>query len=333
MRALVVREHGPLERLKVEVIPDPQPGPGEVLIDVHAASVNFPDLLVIRGTYQNLPPTPFVPGKDLAGTVAAVGPGVSTVKPGARVMAQIEYGAFAESAVVPERNCYQMPDAMSYAEGAAMGLVYLTAHFALIERGDLKPGETVLVNGAAGGVGLAAVQLAKAYGATVLASVGSGEKAALAREAGADHVVRTDEPDLRESFRRQVFAAAGRNGADLIIDPVGGDVFDASLRAMAWCGRVVTVGYASGRVPEVKVGLLLVKNISVVGLQVSDYRDRAPELMRRAQEEMFGLYVAGKLKPHVMATYPIESHVEALSVVDGRRALGKVVFQIKPPGR
>jgi len=329
MRALVVHQHGPLENLKLETLSDPEPGPDEVLIDVHAASVNFPDLLVIAGTYQHLPLVPFVPGKDLAGTVVAAGAGVSSVKPGERVMAQIEHGAFAERAVVPLRNCYRMPAAMSFADGAAMGLVYLTAYFALVERGDLRSGETVLVNGAAGGVGLATVQLAKAYGATVVASVGSDEKAVLARACGADHVVRTDQPDLRESFRKQVFAAVGREGADLIIDPVGGDVFDASLRAIAWCGRVVTVGYASGRVPEVKAGLLLVKNISLIGLQVSDYRDRAPEKMRLAQTELFELYVAGKLKPHVMAEYPMAAYREALTIVGARRAMGKVVLAMR----
>jgi NADPH:quinone reductase len=329
MRALVLHQHGPLENLKLETLPDPRPGPGEVLVTVHAASVNFPDLLVIGGTYQNLPPLPFVPGKDLAGTVAVVGAGVTTVTPGQRVMAQIEHGAFAELSIVAPANCYPMPQRMTFADGAAMGLVYLTAHFALVERGGLKAGESVLVNGAAGGVGLATVQLAKALGATVVASVGSEEKAALARAAGADHVVRTDVPDLRESFRRQVFDAVGRDGVNLIVDPVGGDVFDASLRAIAWCGRIVTAGYASGRVPEVKAGLLLVKNISLVGLQVSDYRDRAPEKMRTAQEELLRLYGSGKLKPHVMARYPLESWREALSVVAARRALGKVVLSIR----
>jgi NADPH:quinone reductase len=288
--------------------------------------VNFPDLLVVQGTYQNLPPAPFVPGKDLAGTVAAVGANVSSLQPGERVMGQIEYGAFAERAVVPLRNCYRMPDDMTFIDGAAMGLVYLTAHFALVERGDLRAGETVLVNGAAGGVGLATVQLAKALGAIVVASVSSEEKAALAHAAGADHVVRTDVPELRDGFRKQVFAAVGRGGADLIVDPVGGDVFDASLRAIAWCGRIVTVGYASGRVPEMKVGLLLVKNISVIGLQVSDYRDRAPEKMRRAQAELLAHYEAGRLKPHVMRAYPLEAFREALAVVAERRVLGKVVL-------
>src|SRR6185295_14403158 len=236
MRALVIRQHGPLDNLRVETLPDPQPGPDDALVEVHAASVNFPDLLTIEGTYQNLPPTPFVPGKDLAGIVIAVGANVTAVRPGDRVTGQIEYGAFAERALVPARDCCAMPASMSYAEGAAMGLVYLTAHFALVERARLEPGETVLVTGAAGGVGLAAVQLAKALRAVVVAAVASDEKAALVRECAADHVVRTDLPDLRESFRRQVFAATGRTGADVIVDSVGGDVFDASLRAIAWCG-------------------------------------------------------------------------------------------------
>jgi len=329
MRALVVHQHGPLENLKLETFPDPNLGPEAVLIEVHAASVNFPDLLVIGGTYQNLPATPFVPGKDLAGTVAAAGANVTDFKPGDRVMAQIEYGAFAERAAVPFRNCHRMPAGMSFAEGAAMGLVYLTAYFALVERGGLKAGETVLATGAAGGVGLATVQLAKALGATVVAAVSNEQKAALARAGGADHVVRTDVADVRESLRQQVFSAVGKRGADLIVDTVGGDVFDASLRAIAWCGRLVTVGYASGRVPEVKAGLILVKNISLIGLQVSDYRDRAPDKTRRAQAELLGLYEAGKLKPYVMAVYPFEAYREALAAVRDRRVLGKAVLAIR----
>ena len=329
MRALVVHQHGPLDQLKLENFPDPRPGPDEVLIEVHAASINFPDLLVIGGTYQNLPTTPFVPGKDLAGTVAAAGANVTEFRPGDRVTAQIEYGAFAERAAVPARLCHRMPAGMSFTEGAAMGLVYLTAHFALVERGRLKPGEIVLVTGAAGGVGLATVQVAKALGAIVLAGVSGDEKAAIARAGGADHVVRTDVPDLREDLRRQIFAAVGKRGVDLIVDSVGGDVFDAGLRAIAWCGRLVTVGYASGRVPEVKLGLILVKNISIIGLQVSDYRDRAPGKLRQVREELARLYEAGILKPHVMAAYPLESYREALAVVRDRRALGKVVIAIR----
>ncbi len=326
MKALLVREHGPIESLQLGEAPDPVPKAGEVLIDVRAASINFPDLLVIGGTYQKLPPRPFSPGKDLAGVVAAIGDGVKTCKPGDRVSAQIEYGAYAAKCVVRESNCHIMPAAMSYAEAAAMGLTYLTAHFALNERAHYQPGEVVLVNGAAGGVGLAAVQVAKALGATVVASVSSQEKADLAKANGADHIVRTDVPEIKEAFRKQVYDAVGKRGVDIIIDPVGGDVFDASFRTIAWSGRVVVVGFAEGRIPQIKAGILLVKNISLIGLQWSDYRDREPEKVRKVQQALFRLYEEGKLKPHVMAAYPIEEHQQALAVVRDRKVVGKVVL-------
>ena len=326
MKALIVREHGPLENLLLEDVPDPAPGPGEVLVNVHAASVNFPDLLVIAGTYQTLPPRPFSPGKDMAGVVAAIGAGVTTCKPGDRIAAQIEYGAYAQRCVVPQQNCYLMPDAMSYADAAAMGIAWPTAHFALIERGQYQPGETVLINGAAGGVGIATIQIAKALGATVVASVGSADKALLARQHGADHVVRTDAPNLRDAFRDQVLAAVGKRGVDIIVDPVGGDVFDASLRVIAWSGRLIVVGFAAGRIPEIKAGHLLVKNIAVLGLQYSAYRDRQPEKVQRVQRELFDWYVAGKIKPHVMAAYPLPQYREALRVVRDREVVGKIVI-------
>jgi len=329
MKALIVHEHGPLEKLSLGDFPDPTPGKGEVLVDVHAASVNFPDLLVIGGTYQNLPPRPFVPGKDLAGVVAAVGEGVTRVKVGDRVLAQIEHGAFAERAVVREVLCFVMPARMSFADGAAMGLVYLTAHNAMVERASLQAGETVLVTGAAGGVGLACVQLAKALGATVVAAVSSEEKARLVRDNGADHVVRTDVPDLRASFRQQVFDAVGKRGIDLVLENVGGDVFDASLRVVAWCGRLVIIGFAGGRIPEVKAGYLLVKNISLIGLQSSDYRERTPEVVRKAYERLFALYEQGKLQPQVMARYPMRDYLAALHTVKDRKVLGKVVINTR----
>lgn len=326
MKALLVKEHGPIESLTLAECADPLPKAGEVIVDVRAASINFPDLLVINGTYQTLPPRPFSPGKDLSGVVAAVGEGVTLCKPGDRVTAQIEYGAYAEKCAVPEVNCHVMPESMSFAEGAAMGLVYLTAHFALVERGLCQPGEIVLVNGGAGGVGLAAVQIAKALGATVLASVNSEERGTVARLNGADHVIRTDVPDLREALRKQVLDAVGARGVDLIIDPVGGDVFDASLRAIAWCGRLVVVGFAEGRIPEIKVGYLLVKNIALIGLQWSDYRDREPGKVRRAQQQLFRLYESGQIKPQVMVTYPLEDHQRALATVRDGKAIGKVVL-------
>ena len=330
LKALIVREHGPIENLLLEDVPDPVPGPGEVLVDVHAASVNFPDLLVIGGTYQVLPKRPFSPGKDMAGVVAAVGPGVTAVKPGDRVAAQNEYGAYAQKCVVSQHNCYPMPESMSFADAAAMGIAYPTAHFAIVERGQYRPGETILVNGAAGGVGIAAIQVGKALGATVVASVGSAEKAALPKQHGADHVVRTDVPNLRDAFRDQVLAAVGKRGVDIIVDPVGGDVFDASLRVIAWSGRLIVVGFAEGRIPEVKAGHLLVKNIALLGLQYSAYRDRQPEKVQRVQRELFDWYVAGRIKPHVMGAFPLLQYREALLTVRERKVVGKVVILMRP---
>lgn len=326
MKALVIHEHGPLENLTLAEAPEPQPQAGQVLVDVKAASINFPDLLVIGGTYQNLPPRPFSPGKDLAGVVAAVGDGVITCKPGDRVCAQVEFGAYAEKCVAPQANCHLMPSGMSYAEAAAMGLTYLTAHFALVERGRMRAGETVLVTGAAGGVGYAAVQVAKALGAVVVAAVSSDEKAACAKSGGADHIVRTDVPDLRDALRKQIQSAAGARGVDLIVDSVGGDIFDASLRAIAWCGRLVIVGFAAGRIPEIKAGYVLVKNIELIGLQISDYRDRQPEKVRQVQRQLFDLYERGLIKPHVMARFPLEDHRRALELVKERKAIGKIVL-------
>lgn len=329
MRALVVHEHGPIENLRLEEFTQPRPGPGEVLIDVQAASVNFPDLLVVGGTYQKLPERPFVPGKDLAGTIAELGADVTQFKRGDRVMAQVEYGAYAEKALAAAVNCHRMPERMTFAEGAAMGLVYLTAHLALVERAGVNPGEVVLVTGAAGGVGLAAVQIAKALRATVIAAVSGEDKAALARANGADHVVHTAVPDLRERLRQQVRKAIGKRGVDVVIDSVGGDAFDASLRTLAWCGRLVIVGFAAGRIPEVKAGYLLVKNISLIGLQASDYRDREPEKVQRVQEQLFALYEQGKIKPHVMASFPLDAYREALATVRDRKVLGKIVLDMR----
>jgi NADPH2:quinone reductase len=333
LKALLVREHGPIETLRLAEAPDPVPRAGQVLIDVRAASINFPDLLVVQGTYQKLPARPFSPGKDLAGVVAAVGDGVTSCRPGDRVCAQVEYGAYAEKCVVPQQlNCHLLPSSMSFIDAAAMGLTYLTAHFALVERGGLRSGETVLVTGAAGGVGLATVQVAKALGATVLATVSSEQKAKLVRQHGADHVVRTDVPQLRESLREEVRKVIGPKGVDLIVDSVGGDVFEASLRAIAWSGRLVIVGFAGGRIPEIKAGYLLVKNIALIGLQFSDYRDRDPGKVRAAQQALFRLYEAGRIKPHVMASYPIQQYLDALKAVRDRKVVGKVVLTMGGAG-
>ena len=326
MKAVIVKQHGAPEVMAIEEQPAPVPGVREVLIDVHAAGVNFPDLLVIGGTYQHLPPLPFTPGKELAGIVRATGGEVTLCRPGARVMAQIEYGAFAEQVAVPEANCHVIPAELDFPEAAAMGLTYLTAHFALVERAGLKAGESVLVTGASGGVGLAAVQIATALGAIVLAAVSSPQKAAAAKTSGADHIIDVSVPDLRNNLRGQVYAAIGKSGADVILDNGGGDVFDAALRAIAWSGRMLVIGFASGRIPEIKAGYVLVKNISVIGMQISDYRDRQPEKFRRVRQQLIDWCRDGRIKPHVMATFPLESAAAALNLIKERKVQGKVVL-------
>jgi len=276
-----------------------------------------------------LPPLPFSPGKECAGVVKAVGAKVTRVKPGDRVLIQIEYGGYAQQVVTKAVNCHVIPEAMSFTEAAAMGLTYMTAHFALVERAALAAGESVLVTGAAGGVGLATVQVAKALGATVLAAVSTPEKAAAARAAGADHIIDTSVENIRDALRDQVYAAVGKRGVDVVVENVGGDIFDACLRAIAWSGRIIVVGFAGGRIPEVKAGHLLVKNISLIGLQFSNYRDRQPEKCLAVREQLFELYRAGKLKPYVMATFPLARYMEALALVRDRKVIGKVVLTTK----
>lgn len=330
MRAILVREHGDPATQRVEKVESPAYGDDEVLVDIHAAGVNFPDLLVIGGQYQILPPRPFVPGKDGAGVVRAVGRKVTSCKPGDRVMVLVEHGAYAEQVAVKAHSCFAMPEAMPFDDAAAMGLVYQTAHFALVERGGFQPGETVLVNGAGGGVGLAAVQLAKALGGTVLAGVRNEAHAELARASGADHIIDLGADNLRDTLRQQVHAATDGGGADIVLDPVGGSVFEASLRALAWRGRLVVIGFAAG-IPTAKANYLLVKNIAVTGLQWSDYRDRDPAWVQRVQDELFALYEQGKLKPNVMQRFALDDFVAALALVKEGKVQGKVVLTTGRP--
>jgi NADPH2:quinone reductase len=299
----------------VEEIPDPVPAPGQVLIDARAIGVNYPDLLVVEGKYQLIPPTPFVPGKEVAG-----------IANGRRVLAEVEYGAYAEKVVAREVDCHPIPDAIPFEHAAALGLAYQTAYFALLERAQYKTGESVLVTGASGGVGLAAVQIAKALGATVLAGVTSKEKGELCRRHGADHVIDLAAPNLRESVRTQVFSAIGKGGVDIVVDNVGGDPFDGALRALAWRGRLVVVGFTAGRIPDVKAGYLLVKNIAVIGLQWSDYRDRDPQSVAAAQRRIFDLYLDNKLRPEISATYPLARFADALTRFRDRTVQGKLTL-------
>lgn len=329
MRSYRVWEHGAPSSMRIDTLPDLEPGPGEMAVDVKAAGINFPDTLVVSGKYQILPPRPFAPGKDLAGIVRAVGPGVVDFAPGDRIMGQVEHGAFAEQAIVSPSQAFRLPDGMDFADAAAMGLVYQTAHFALVERGQYKQGETVLVGGAAGGVGLAAVQIAKGLGARVLAGVRSEAEAEVVREAGADAVIDLAVPDLRESLRAQVAAATDGHGADVVLDPLGDAFFAAAVRAMAWCGRLVVIGFAAGEIPSIKVNYLLVKNISISGLQWSDYRDRTPEKVRAVQRELFDLWRAGVLKPRIMRRFPFAKLPQALELVSQGRVQGKAVVLLE----
>lgn len=330
MRSFRVWDHGAPTAMRLEDLPTPTPGPGEILVAVRAVALNFPDLLVIGGTYQNLPPRPFTPGKDLAGVVLAVGPGVGGFRPGDRVMGLVEHGAFAEEVVLRSAHAFRIPDAMGFETAAAMGLVYQTAHFALIERAGLRAGETVLVGAAAGGVGLACVQIAKALGGRVLAGVRSGPGAAAAREAGADGIVDLSLPDLRENVRAQVQDQTGGHGADVVIDPLGGPFLSAALRSLAWCGRLVVVGFAAGEIPSVKVNYLLLKNIAISGLQWSDYRDRAPERVGQVQQELFSLWQAGKIGPRIMRRFAFESLPQGLELLAKGPVTGRIVVKVGP---
>ncbi|MFO1351084.1 MAG: NADPH:quinone oxidoreductase family protein [Gammaproteobacteria bacterium] len=325
MRAVVVREFGPIERHRVEDIPMPKPGAGEVRIAVQAAGVNFPDILVVTGDYQVRPPLPFVPGKELAGVVAELGTGVRDLRIGDRVVAYIENGAFAEHAIAPASHCHPIPAAMTF-EHAATGLVYQTAYYALHDRGQFQPGERVLITGASGGVGLAAIELVKALGGVALAGARGSAKQEAARAHGADHIVDLSVSNLRDAVRDQVRAATGGHGADIVVEMVGGEVFDASLRALAWRGRLVVVGFAGGAIPNVKANYLLLKNIAVSGLHWSDYRERDPAGVRQVQNEINQFYLQGKLKPHVMQTLALADCAAAMRILRDGRVIGKVVL-------
>jgi NADPH2:quinone reductase len=329
MRAILVDEFGPPERLRVGEMPPPRPGRGEVLVEVHVAPVNYVDLLVAGGTYQFLPARPFIPGKGPAGVVTALGPDVTAPPVGERVLAMAEEGGYAELVAVRADQCYPLPPRMTFVEAASLSLVYDTAWFALRERARLSPGETVLVLGASGGVGRAAVQLATAMDARVLAGISRPERAAAARAAGADAVIDLSPENLRDTLREQVWTATEGRGADVILDPLGGNVFDAALRALAWSGRLVVIGFAAGRIPTVKTNYLLLKNIEVSGLQVSDYRKRRPAQMAACFAEIFELYEEGRIKPAAAEVFALDQAGEALAVVRDRRLPGRAVLRVR----
>ena len=330
MRAAIVEEFGPIASHKIGELPDPTPREGEVLVTIKATAVNFVDSLVVTGKYQFLPQRLFAPGKLPAGIVAALGEGVSGLKVGDRVLTLAEQGGYAQKISIDAKQCYKLPERMSFGEAASMALVCDTSWFALRERARITAGDSVLVLGATGGVGFASVQLAKAIGTKVFAGVSNAAKAPTVLAAGADDFIDLSSPKLRNSLREQVFSKNGGKGVDIVIDPIGGDAFDAALRALAWRGRLVVIGFASGRIPEVRANYLLLKNIEVSGLQISDYRKRKPELMAECMHEIFAVYEAGKLKPAPFSAVPLDAFAASLQAVVDRRAHGRIVLEPNP---
>ncbi|PVM84703.1 NADPH:quinone oxidoreductase [Caulobacter radicis] len=322
MKALVVERLAPdFAGCAVRDVPTPTPGPGEVLVRIRAASVNFPDLLMTRGEYQLKPDLPFTPGLDFAGEAAALGEGVTGLEIGAAVVGGARTGAFAQYIAVPARALKPKPARLSFAEAASYGAAYLTARVALARRANLQPGEWVLVHGAAGGVGLAAVDLAKAMGAKVIAASASDDKLAeVSRLYAPDAVV-----NVTGGFRDRVKEITGGRGVDVVYDPVGGEVFDESLRCLAFDGRLLVVGFASGRIPTVSANIPLIKGISVMGVRAGEYGRQFPDRGAEDQVAVWTMAEAGTVRPHVHAELPLERWREAFELLAQRRVIGKAV--------
>lgn len=308
--------------LCVDELPEPEAGPGEVVIDVRAAGVNFPDVLLSYGKYQFKPALPFVPGGEAAGVVSAIGAGVSGVALGDRVVVTVIHGAFAERIVVPEAAVIHLPDTVSFAVGAATLLTYATSWHALVDRAELRAGETLLVLGAAGGVGIAAVEIGKLLGARVIAAASSDEKLAFCREHGADEGIAYTREDLKERAKR----LTGGEGVNVVYDPVGGAFTDAALRSIAWAGRYLVVGFANGEIPKVPLNLVLLKSCQIVGVFWGAFVAREPAKHRANAEQIFAAVAAGRLRPHVDATLPFARAGDALMQMERREVMGKIVL-------
>ena len=330
MRAVVCRAYGHYRDLKVEDVPPPAMRPGGVRVAVHATGVSFANTLAIAGRHQNKAALPFTPGTEVGGVVLECAPGVTTCKPGDRVSAGMEHGGFAAEVIARAENVYPIPHAMDFAAATHFPTLYGTAYGALAWRARLAPGEVLLVHGAAGGSGLAAVEVGKALGATVIATAGSDEKLAVVAEHGADHVVNYGREDVRE----RVLALTAGRGADVVFDPVGGDVFDVSLRCTAPEGRILVIGFAAGRIPQAPANILLVKNVTVSGFYWGYYlgwgKTKAPPeqqaLLQDAMKTMFGWYEQGRLRPVTCATLDLAEFATGLDMVVERRVIGKVVL-------
>jgi NADPH2:quinone reductase len=326
MRAVMCRAWGEVETLKVEDVPAPKPAAGEILIEVKATSVNYADALLVAGRYQTKPPLPFSPGLETAGVVAACGEGVTRFAPGDRVMAVLPYGGLAELAIAPEAESFTIPAGMSFEEAGAFPIAYISSHVAIRWQGRLEPGETLLVLGAAGGVGLTAVEIGKAMGARVIAGASTAEKLAVARERGADEGVNYATENLTE----RVMALTDGRGADVCFDPIGGDLFDAALSALGWGGRILLVGFVGG-VQQIPANRLLVKHRAALGSSLRYFRWHAPDKLRRSVEELLRWYGEGKLRPLVSHRLPLARTIEAIRLLTDRKAYGKIVVVPEAP--
>ena len=326
MKAVVCKAWGLPDTLVVEDVPTPQPKAGEVLIRIAAASVNYPDVLMIQKKYQVQPELPFIPGSEVAGTVAALGEGVTNVQLGDRVIAFVSLGGFAEQVVAKAAGLIAIPPELDDATAASFTLVYGTSHHAVIDRGELKAGQTLLVLGAAGGVGLAAVEIGKVIGAKVIAAASTDEKLAVCKAHGADVLINYSTQDLRAAIKE----ATGGLGPDVIYDPVGGIYAEPAFRSIAWRGRYLVVGFANGEIPRLPANLMLLKGASLVGVFWGDHVRRDPKANAAAMREMMGWVAEGKLKPLVSARYSLADTAKAFEALAARQATGKIVIE---PGR
>lgn len=322
MRAVVVDRWMEPSDLAVREVPDPVVGPGQIGVEIRAAGCNFFDILIVQGKYQVKPPFPFIPGGEIAGVVRTIGAGVTGFSVGDRVLAAAPMGGYAERIAIPASFAHRMPDAMSFEEGAGFPIVYPTSYAGLVYRANLQPGETLLVHAAAGGVGLAAVQIGKALGAKVIATAGGPDKLHIALEAGADVGIDYNEEDFVEKVRE--FTKG--HGADVIYDSVGGDVFDRSLKCIAWNGRLLVIGFAGGTIPSVAANRILLKNIAVTGLHWGAYAKYEPQRIPETFDALFRLYEEKKIQPIVYRSYPLEQVAEALHALGSRKTHGKVVL-------
>ncbi len=322
MKAVLCKELGLPEKLVVEEVPSPKAAHGQIVLSVKACGVNFPDTLIIQGKYQFKPELPFSPGGEVAGIVKEVGEGVTRVKRGDRVIAFNTWGGFAEEIAVDAERTIAMPPAMDFVPASAFVLTYGTSYHALKDRADLKAGETLLVLGAAGGVGLAAIQLGKAMGAKVIAAASNDGKLQICRQNGADEVINYGTEDLRARIK----ALTAGKGIDVVYDPVGGPYSEPALRDMAWNGRFLVVGFAAGEIPKVPLNLTLLKGCSIVGVFWGAFTKNEPERNRENNYDLMAMYAAAKVRPHIHATYPLERAADALNEVLNKRVTGKVVL-------